>query len=742
MTHKIWVRLGISAAVFLLFLLQSMGVYGHTLLDQMEAFSYDARLLLTMPKTVDKRIVIVDLDERTYATEGWPWPRAKMAELVRQLFEHYNVAVLGFDVDFQDADATAGGQLLDNLAKGPLADLPGFAERLPALKDKLDGDRILAAMLNGKPVVLGLFLKQTLPVGEAASTGAICAPVIDAGARALLEVNFPRAVGYGGNVAPLQAAAPACGFFDNPGVDQDGLYRRVPLLQEYQGRVYPSLALAVTQMAMGNVPVSLEFDPPDIKTSLHLERVRFGPATAPVDASAAIYVPYRGPQGSFPYVSAADVLHGTADPAVLKGAVVLLGTTAAGLLDYRSTPFSKVFPGVEVHANIISALLDGRILQKAPYYIGIEIVLLLIVAAFMTLLYPRLSPLHGGLLVLGIIAALIALGFAMWSGAKFITPMGIPIIFTLALFLAQMLNGFFNESRAVRHLNKRFGQYVPPELVNEMAASGQEISMASENRDMTVLFSDIRGFTTISEKFRDKPQELSLLMNEFLGVLTEVVFRHRGTIDKYMGDAIMAFWGAPLEDSSHAFHALQAALEFPQALARLDASFEARGWPRLQIGVGLNSGPMMVGNYGSAFRVAYTVISDDVNLGSRLEGLTKEYGVAVICSEATRAGAPEWTFRELDLVKVKGKDQPVAIYEPLGPKDAVDPGLRQDLTRLRQALRAYRAQRWDEAEREFFGLSRSGRPHPLYELYLERIAENRLHPPAADWDGATVFKTK
>ena len=742
MTHKIWVRLGISALVFVLFLLQTAGIYGHTLLDQMEAFSYDARLLLTMPRTVDKRIVIVDLDEKTYAAEGWPWPRAKMAELVRQLFEHYNVRVLGFDVDFQDADATAGGQLLDNLAKGPLADLPGFAERLPALKQQLDGDRILAGVLSGKPVVLGLFLKQSLPVGEAASTGAICAPVIDAAERRLLEVNFPRAVGYGGNVAALQAAAPVCGFFDNPGVDQDGLYRRVPLLQEYEGQVYPSLALAVTQMALGNVPVSLEFDPPDIKTSLHLERVHIGTASAPVDGTAAIYVPYRGPQGSFPYVSAGDVLHGTADAEVLKGAVALLGTTAAGLLDYRSTPFSKVFPGVEVHANIISALLDGRIRQKAPYYSGIEATLLLLIALAMALLYPRLSPLYGTLLVLGLIAALVLLGFGAWSGAKFITPLGIPVVFTITLFVAQLLYGFFIESRRARETARKFGQYVPPDLVEEMAASGKQISMSSERRDMTVLFSDIRGFTTISEQFRDKPQELSQLMNEFLGVLTEVVFRHRGTIDKYMGDAIMAFWGAPLEDSTHAFHALQAATEFPRALAKLDASFDGRGWPRLQIGVGLNTGPMMVGNMGSEFRVAYTVLGDSVNLGSRLEGLTKEYGVAVICSEATRAGAPEWMFRDLDLVKVKGKNEPVGIYEPLGPKDEVDAGLRQDLTRLRQALRAYRAQRWDEAEREFFGLSRSGRPHPLYELYLERVAEKRLHPPPADWDGSTVFKTK
>jgi adenylate cyclase len=740
MPQRIWVRLGISALVFVLFLLHTAGWFGHTLLDRIEASSYDARLLLTMPRTQDKRIVIVDLDERSLAAEGWPWPRAKMAELVRQLFDRYDARVLGFDVDFAEPDASSGGALLETLAHGPLADLPGFAERVPALRDKLDGDRAFAEALTGRPVVLGLFLKQFLPSGETANTGAICAPVIDAAERRLLEVNFFKAVGYGGNVAPLQSAVPSCGFFDNPGVDDDGLYRRVPLIQEFQGQIYPSLSVAVTQLALGRAPLSLEFDPPDVKTSLHLERVRIGQLAAPVDGQAAIYVPYRGPQGSFPYVSATDVLHGQADPAVLKGAVVLLGTTAAGLLDFRSTPFSKVFPGVEVHANIISGLLDGRIKQKAPYYSGIEVTLLLLIAVLMTLLYPRLSPLSGALLVLAIIVALIALGFSAWSGGNFITPLGVPVVFVLALFVAQMLYSYFGESRGKREITKLFGDYVPPEIVEEMAQSPGQVSMEGEIRDMTVLFTDVRGFTTISEKLEAK--ELSELMNQFLTPLTGVIRKHRGTIDKYMGDAIMAFWGAPLEDSDHRIHALQAAQEMVQILRTLDEPFEKRGWPKLYIGVGLNSGSMRVGNMGSEFRRAYTVMGDPVNLGSRLEGLTKQYGVAVICSDTTRAGAADWAFRELDLVKVKGKNEPVAIFEPLGPKDSLDEALRQDLSRLRQALRAYRAQRWDEAEREFFGLSRSGRPHPLYELYLERIAQYRLQPPPAGWDGSTAFTTK
>jgi len=738
MTQRIWVRIGISAAVFLLFLLQTAGVLGHTLLDKLEAFSYDARLLLTMPKTVDKRIVIADLDERTLAAEGWPLPRARYGELVRQLFEHYGIRVLGFDVDFAEPDATSGAQLLDNLARGPLADLPGFAERVPGLRDRLDGDRVFAEALQGKPVVLGLFLKQTVPAGETATTGAICGPVIDASGRRLLDVNFYRAEGYGGNVAPLQAAAPRCGFFDNPGVDEDGIFRRVPMLREYQGQIYPSMPLAVAQLALGDVPVSLEFDPPDIRNSLHLERVRVGAGAAPVDGQAALYVPYRGLQGSFPYVSVTDVLRGKADPGLLKGAVVLLGTTAAGLVDFRSTPVSKIFPGVEVHANIISGLLDGRIKQKAPYYSGIEAILLLLVAGLMALLYPRLSPLAGGLLVLGIILGLTALGFVAWA-SNFITPLGIPVVFVLALFMAQMLYSYFGESRGKREITRMFGDYVPPEVVEEMAREGKA-SMEGEIRDMTVLFTDVRSFTTISEKFEAK--ELAELMNQFLTPLTGVIRKHRGTIDKYMGDAIMAFWGAPLEDAAHKQNALEAAMEMVQALRLLDEPFAARGWPKLYIGVGLNSGQMRVGNMGSDYRRAYTVMGDPVNLGSRLEGLTKKYGVSIICSEATRAGAPDWAFRELDLVKVKGKNEPVTIYEPLGPKDGIDDGLRQDLSRLRQALRALRAQRWDEAEREFFGLSRSGRPHPLYELYLGRIAEYRLHPPPAGWDGAVAFDTK
>jgi adenylate cyclase len=322
-------------------------------------------------------------------------------------------------------------------------------------------------------------------------------------------------------------------------------------------------------------------------------------------------------------------------------------------------------------------------------------------------------------------------------------PTGVPVTYTLVVFLAQLLYGYFVESRRSRDISRRFGEYVPPEIVEQMAANPESVSMEGKSKEMTVLFSDVRSFTTISEQFKDRPQELSELMNNFLTPLTKIIQKHRGTIDKYMGDCIMAFWGAPLDDPQHATHALQAAIALPKAMRDLDAEFARRGWPPLHIGVGLSTGNMRVGNMGSEFRRAYTVMGDPVNLGSRVEGLTKEYGVAVMCSEFTRAaGPPDWSYRELDQVRVKGKEVPVAIYEPMGPKDALDPALRQDLARHRGALKLYRAQKWDEAESEFFSLSRGPNPHKVYEIFMERIIELRKHPPGPDWDGVYTFTHK
>ena len=737
------VRLGIAAAMFLVFVLQIARVLPLSLVDNIERATYDARILLTMPNTTDPQVAIIDLDEKSIIAEGhWPWPRDKFALLVTKAFDQYKVRTLGFDINFPEADTRASGlDALDALVKGPFADLPGFAERVQAIRPALDHEAQFGAALKGKSVVMGYVFKDSTAQGGAASIGAIGAPVINANAAKLYNVDFYENNAFTGNLPVLQAGATSAGYFDNSrGLDVDGVFRRVPLVQSYQGALYPALALETVRLALGAPPVQFEFDPPDQRASVNLEAVVIGSLRIPVDEHVQALIPYRGRWPSFTYISATDVMRGTADPAQLAGKVVLLGTSAPGLLDLRVTPVGQAYPGVEVHANLISGMLEGRIKHKAPYYEGIHVVLLLVISAVLAFAAARLAPLASGALVLGLIAGIIALAFALWQ-ANFIMPLGTPVLFTVLLFLLLSFYGYFIESRNVRQVSKQFGEYIPPELVDELAANPAAASMDGDKRNMSVLFSDVRGFTTISEKLDSK--ELSQLMNQFLTPLTKVIQQHRGTIDKYMGDAIMAFWGAPLRDESHATHALQAGMDMLQALRSLDAAFEARGWPRLQIGVGINTGDMTVGNMGSEFRRAYTVLGDAVNLGSRLESLTKEYGVYFIVSEATRnAGPKDWAYRELDFVKVKGKSEPVAIYEPLGPKEAINPDLRNDLARHRGAMKLYRTQLWDQAEAELFNLSRSGRPHRIYEIFLERIQYLRANPPGPQWDGAFTFTHK
>ena len=741
MTARTGIRFALSLAVFLIFIVHTSGAVPYRLLTQVEALTYDMRTRLHLPGSGDPRVVIVDLDERTLAAEGWPWPRNKWAQFVEVMFERHPPRVLGFDVNFSEPDRSSGAALLERLASQDMADLPGFAQRAAQIREQLDFDRQFAEAIRDKPVVLGFFFKSYVPDNEPRITGGLCPPLIDKDSLRGLAVEFFSAEGYGGNLAAIQSASPLCGFFDNPAQDSDGVYRRVPMLQAFDGAAYPSLALAMVHAAVGSPGIELVFDPPEARGSLNLEAVQIGSLRVPVDEEVAAYVPYRGPYRTFTYVSATDLLNGRVDPELIRDSLVLVGTSAAGLLDLRTTPVGRAYAGVEVHANLVSGMLDQGVRQKAPYYSGIETTMLLLIALLVAGLFPRLSPLAGAGMALAIIAGVVAMALLLWDGALFIMPMGVPVVFTLAVFMTHLLYGYLIESRKARDISRMFGEYIPPELVAEMADRGGEISMEGESREMTVLFSDVRGFTTISEKL--DARELSLLMNTFLTKMTGVIQKHRGTIDKYMGDAIMAFWGAPLQDSEHALNATRAGLEMVQALRELDAEFDQRGWPRLNIGVGLNSGKMSVGNMGSQFRRAYTVMGDAVNLGSRVEGLTKEYGVAIMCTEFARGLLPsDWAFRELDVVRVKGKSEPVAVFEPLGPKDSLDAGLRQDLARHRGAMKLYRAQSWEQAELEFYNLRNGARPHKVYELFLERIAYLRQHPPGSDWDGAFTFSHK
>ena len=472
-----------------------------------------------------------------------------------------------------------------------------------------------------------------------------------------------------------------------------------------------------------------------------MEWIKVGPYTIPVDEEAAALIPYRGPKGTFAYVSLTDVLNDRVKPEALSGKIALVGTSAPGLQDLRSTPVGSVFPGVEIHANMIAGILNQSIKQRPAYMLGAEVVLLFLGGVALSLLIPMLSALWATVAATAGFALITGLNFLVWSAADMVLPLAASILMTAFLYTMNMAYGYFVESRSKRQFTELFGQYVPPELVDKMASDPQKYSMEPKAAELTILFSDVRGFTGISEALR--PEELREYINQYLTDMSSIIrSKYNGTLDKYIGDAIMAFWGAPVEDPQHARNGVLAGLEMQKECEVLNARFAARGWPTLKIGVGLNSGNVRVGDMGSQVRRAYTVMGDAVNVSSRLEGRTKYYGVGILAGEATRNAVKDVVFREIDRIRVKGKDAAVTIYEPLGLESEVGAQMREELKLWNQTLRAYRAQQWDQADVNLLNLQRMNPDCGLYRNFSERIAQKRRNPPPPGWDGVTAFDEK
>ena len=732
-------RLAISVLALALFALHIAHSPRLEVIDRVENYLYDVRVRMTMPGTVDERIVIVDIDEASQAELGqWPWPRNTLAAIVDRLFDDYGIRVLGLDALFAEAEETTAERVIAELAASEFADDPTLQAELVRLSGELDSNRRFTESLIARDVVTGFVFKHYLADNEPREAGVLPPPVIRAAEIQDVTVPFIDAAGFAGNLADLQQNAAGGGFFDAPIIEADGVFRRAPLVQRYNGDLYPSLALAVAHVAMGRPQIALGFASGG-RSGIELESLHIGEQSIPVDERVAVFIPYRGPQESFRFVSARDVLDGSAPETVLRDRIVLLGASAAGLLDLRSTPVGQRYIGVEVHANLIAGLLDNAVRQQPAWSGGLEFTLLVIIGALLALVLPRLAPALALVFVLGVLLAAMAGNLWLWSAMGLVVPIASLLVYTVVAAMLQITYRFFVEQRNKRHLSQVFGQYIPPSLVEEIDETGEEISLEGESREMSVLFSDVRGFTTISEGL--DAAELTRMMNEFLTPFTRAVQAHRGTIDKYMGDCVMAFWGAPLADAEHARHALLSAFDMINVVRTLDEPFEARGWPPIRVGVGIASGEMNVGNMGSEFRIAYTVMGDTVNLGSRLEGLTKQYGVDIIVSHRTAQLVPEFTFRELDLVRVKGKHQPVAIFEPLGPGGEISRAAAQELSIYNEALAAYRDKRWNEAQDSFQTLKQRT-DQVLYNVYLDRIERFRSQPPPDDWDGVYAHLSK
>ena len=624
--------------------------------EALERQAYDSRIWLSSRTEIDSRIVIIDVDEPSLLAEGqWPWHRGKIAKLVDKLFEDYQIDTLGFDILFAEPeDSYTRAEVAQALEDQSI----GMAEL-----EARSGDVLLANAIAGRKVVLGIvFEKQEKEGVIVASVGQLPSPIFgddEALNQALIrETNAPIADRYSANIALHQNAAGHAGFFSMLSQGPDGSIRSVEVLTQYDSKLYASLPLKIVQVYLEDELAPILAD--ETQRDYHrLEGISTISGDIPLDWQGGVYIPYAQQGRGYEYISATDILQGTYK-GNLNDAIAMIGTTSAGLVDRRHTPVAPSLPGVEVHANVITAMLDASFKIQPSWVTSADLFILLIIGVALSFLLPILSASWSSLLFITLSLGMIAWNWYVWLTHNYILSIAPVLLLMSAIYLMNMVVGFFTESQARKVSQKMFGLYVPPEVVSKMSSNTDIYSLKSERRELTVLFADIRDFTTISESMN--PDDLSQWLNAFLTPMTKIIHSNGGAIDKYMGDAIMAFWGAPLEDLEHTEHALNAALEMLEYLDTLNAKFEENGWPTVRMGVGVNSGMMNVGNMGSEFRMAYTVVGDAVNLGSRLEGLTKQYGAPLIVSEFTKSLSSSFTYTELDRVKVKGKSEAVTIY--------------------------------------------------------------------------------
>ena len=750
-------RLTIGLVLTALFAAQTLGFIPVKFIDQVDNIFYDARLQWTMPGGIDDRIVILDVDEKSLASPElgrWPWSRDKMAQIMDTLYEHYQIRLLGFDVIWAEPDTSSGFTVLQKLAKTELKGDAQFATTVNSLAKRLDYDAIFAQSLENRPVVLGYYFNSNQ---DATEIGTLPEPIFFKDDLAGRQTQFAVRKGYGANLEKITFAAPLAGHF-NPTVDADGVIRRVPLIAQYQSDYYESLSLAMYRLYLaqtkpgqeqpGIFPARIpgaQLEPaanPKSGISAPIEAIRVDGMSIPVGLGTNALVPFRGRQHSFTYISLADVFYKSAPKEKLQNKILLVGTSAPGLADLRATPVGGLYPGVEVHANLLAGMLDlekGGIKSIPPFMLAGELIAMVVLGITLSLCMALMGALSSAIVLVLSVGLVLLVNISLWQ-AGFAMPIAGLLFLIAAIYIGNIVYGYFVESRNKRQLADLFGSYVPPELVEKMAENPLQYNMVAKKAQLTVLFADIVGFTSISESL--SPQELTAFVNEYLSEMSATIRSHNGTLDKYIGDAIMAFWGAPIDDLNHATHGVTAALAMQGKLRELKTEYAKRGWPDIQVGLGLSTGEMTVGDMGSKIRKAYTVMGDSVNLGSRLEGVTRIYGVGILVSESTQVATSGIVYREIDIVRVKGKENPIRIYEPITLESTLTSDTRASLDTWHAVLKHYRLQAWQEAEDGLIQLQATEPDCKLYALYRARIAQWRATAPPSNWDGVTRFDTK
>jgi adenylate cyclase len=699
-----------------------------------ENLAYDiqlrAKLLTPHHKKLKTSVVIVDIDDVSLKQEGrWPWPRYKLATLVDRI-QGQGAVVVAFDMIFTRPEDNIAKSVFNQMTIQHLMTGP-FETALKQVMPYFDNDTKFATSLSHGDSVIGMSFLLS-PYVE----GTIPPPLLTLTTPAEKNLYFFIMYGFLGVNPVLEVATKNIGFV-NIFSDEDGIMRRVPLLLRYKDGLYPSLALQAVRVYLLQT-MSLVTE--KYSDSIRLEGIRLGKTIIPTDDKGQVLIPFRGRAHTFPYFSAADVLNNKIPSGAFAGKIVFVGSTAIGLGDLKSTGIQSSFPGLEINATVADGILKNDFPQKPAWSLGAEIVLTLILGLTFVILFPFLDPRLLVLLIIFIPVTLIYFNNQLHEKMNLIFNVLIPIAFSILLAIFNIIYGYLFETRRRERLKEMFGQYVPKKHIDEMLKSSTHYELRGEDRTMTVLFADIRNFTTISEGM--SASQLKNMLNDFFTPMTEIIFKYHGTIDKYIGDLIMAFWGAPLKDKNHAEHALMAALDMQKEVLRLKPILAERHWPELNIGIGLNTGIMSVGDMGSKFRLNYTVLGDAVNLASRVESLTKYYGVSILTTESTQINQKKIVFRLVDKVRVKGKNDSVALYEVVCKQAELTDGLRQELELSQVALNFYFAQQWEKAREAFAALNKKYPDVRLYSLYLERLLDFQKTPPSSDWDGVYTHVKK
>ena len=724
------------ACLALLIAFAALRIFDPAPLQELRLRTFDTFQVIDPRVKTIRPVTIVDIDERSLADPKlgqWPWPRTRIADIVTNL-SRLGAVVIAFDAVFSEPDRLNPDMAVEHFRNLDEA----TREKLRALPSN---DRIFADAIRNSRVVLGesggpdvhANLDKDLPVTGLAMLGEDP------------QGFLPQFPGLLRNVRVVEEAAAGRGLFTIV-PERDGIIRRVPMLMLAQGVMMPALSFEILRVASGSGTILIKADKNGIQ-SIGVKGFQI-----PTDKNGQLWVHYAPADASI-YVSAIDVLEGKVPQDRIAGKLVLIGTSATGLNDIKTTPVSPVMPGVEIHAQVLESALTGDMVSQPNYGIGIELLGAILLGLLVIAFAPNLGPMR--LVGLGALFASLLIGTSWYFYMHYrqLIDFTYPLLSTTAIYLTLIFSSFVREQAQRRQIRSAFGQYLSPTLVEQLAHSPEKLVLGGEEREMTIMFSDVRGFTSISESYKHDPQGLTALMNRFLTPLTNAILARNGYIDKYMGDAIMAFWNAPIEDKDHEINACEAAVDMLERLDELNVAREQEAkdgghvYIPLKVGIGLNTGVSVVGNMGSDLKFNYSVLGDSVNLASRLEGQTKEYGFPIIVGSRTAMAVKDrFAILELDFIMVKGKKEPEVIYAIAGREDVMHSARFQRLRNLTiEMLACYRNRDWDGA---LAAIERGRKTDEaralklLYDLYERRIRGYQENPPPPNWNGAYALLTK